>query len=146
MSANITWFIKNNNNYTASYDYYYGNIDARSGSTIEIQAWYNYQGASDVDAINNAKLNIKAPHIDEAYLLKNLTVMIDGINIPADTSSEISYSYNIGTFSGSANNGTIEEQDGRIEKNMHTIILTINSIDHNVSKNVKNLILDIITS
>lgn len=143
--AKITWFIRKSpeDSYTPSNDYYFGSINGNNTTSIYIQVWNNYQGLTDIEDIKNAKLIIKTLTLDDSYLFDYLTVKVNGITKVPVSYSDVKYGVTIGTLSGAANNGSENNQNKLVDKNMCNIELVIKNVSHKIKEDIKNLILNI---
>lgn len=142
-NANVTWIIKENDQDNITYDYYIGNINGASSTSLKIQVWNNYQGFDDIKDITNARLIFKAVSIDDAYIFDYLTVKVDNQVKSFIKYDDIKYGISIGSLSGKSNTGDENEQYKLATKNMCSIELIFNPIDYKVKDGLKNLILDI---
>ena len=81
MTVNITWFINEDdtfepiNTYTADGAY-------TPGDYLEkvIRIYNNYNGATDIDSVVNAKLVVAFKSYEDNFLLNLFQISIDGVN------------------------------------------------------------------
>ena len=106
MTVNITWFINEDdafepiNTYTADGAY-------TPGDYLEkvIRIYNNYNGATDIDSVVNAKLVVAFKSYEDNFLLNLFQISIDGVNYSPLTINIDRGEYELGTLTGYANNG-----------------------------------------
>lgn len=135
MTVNITWFINEDdtfepiNTYTADGAY-------TPGDYLEkvIRIYNNYNGATDIDSVVNAKLVVAFKSYEDNFLLNLFQISIDGVNYSPLTINIDRGEYELGTLTGYANNG------GSDSYNCKTIYIKIGPIPDNIKSSLKSVI------
>ena len=135
MTVNITWFINEDdtfepiNTYTADGAY-------TPGDYLEkvIRIYNNYNGATDIDSVVNAKLVVAFKSYEDNFLLNLFQISIDGVNYSPLTINIDRGEYELGTLTGYANNG------GSDSYNCKTVYIMIGPIPDNIKSSLKSVI------
>lgn len=111
MSANIKWYIKNDNTFYPEEDYFAGTYSSRTPLSITIQLWNNRYGTEDVDDLSDFALKASFEHLEDKSLLQYVKLSSGTVELDSTVLDDhIIFTMPSGTvLKGTANNGLTSE-------------------------------------
>lgn len=141
MSANVSWFIKENNEniYSAKTNYYAGYCSSVEDLIIECQLWNNrWNTVENASDMTNAKMLISFSNIEDSILLNYCKVSVDGVTYISPTIELNRGTVMLGTILGIKNNGDLNNI-----YNYKNITITFTGLPNELKDGLKSMFLDI---
>ena len=140
-NANISWYVKEQDNtYVSHTDYYAGTCMPNKDFIVDAEIWNNRWNISeDVSNMHNSKLVISFANIEDSILLSLCSVSINDGPYNATNTQELNRALVLlGSIYGTKNNGSESNTD-----NYKKISVKFSNIPDSFREGLKSMFLDI---
>lgn len=142
-SPQLTWFIKENEQFIPKKEHYAGSYSRNETLSLEMQVWNNRWGVEDVEDLDDPMICLYFDTVEDSSLLEFCRIIINGTDeVPLIIRNKKATAFINRALSGKANNG--DDRNPNNQNNFVNITFEFNAGDHKLKEDdLKSLYFEI---